>query len=205
MTRFRTSGFWTRTYDLQIPRLPKMGGGRSTHLATRSGTAIHATYICVHVYYTNTYTCVCIHTHPPIQRLHNKALTICLNVENRRATSELHKQTKSATLQTRKESRLKVMVFTYSRETKYYSQSNKKYPKNWCVNPYRHTVASYDRSVKSMAAHIWNEQPSTTRNIKSIEAYKKHLHKTKQNDLPQKTMERIIIRVLVCWHIFHQK
>ena len=43
----------------------------------------------------------------------------------------------------------------------------------------RSTVASYDRRVKSVAAHVWNEQSSTTRNIKSIEAYKKHIQKTK--------------------------
>ena len=38
-----------------------------------------------------------------------------------------------------------------------------------------------------MAAHIWNEQSSITRNIKYIAAYRK------QTDLPQETVDNITI------------
>ena len=31
-----------------------------------------------------------------------------------------------------------------------------------------------------MSVHIWNEQPSATRNIKYIEAYKKDMYRTKE-------------------------
>ena len=54
-----------------------------------------------------------------LQRLQKMALKICLNVENRHPTSDQHKETKSATLYTRRESYLSVMDFTYSREKKY--------------------------------------------------------------------------------------
>ena len=112
-----------------------------------------------------------------LQRLQNKALKICLNVENRHTTSDLHNQTKSVTLVTRRESHLKLMTFNYSRETNYIYKAAKNDAHIIAHN--RSTVASYDRSVKSLAAHIWNEQSGTTRNIKSIEAYRKHIQKTK--------------------------
>ena len=48
-----------------------------------------------------------------------------------------------------------------------------------------------------MAAHIWNEQLITTRNIKSIEGYKENTC-LKQIDLPQEPMETIAIRGFQC-------
>ena len=116
------------------------------------------------------------------------AQKICQNVENRYPTSNLHKQTKSAAiLATRIESDLKVMALTYNRATKYISKATRDTRRNDVpvITNSRPTVASYNRSVQSIAAHIWNEQPSKTRNIKSIEAYKtKHIYKTKQPTPP---------------------
>ena len=74
------------------------------------------------------------------------------------------------------------MVFNYSRERKYIHKATRNTQRNYVpiINPSRLIVASYDRSVKCMAAHIWNEYSSTTRNIKCIEAHTKIKLKTKQ-------------------------
>ena len=68
---------------------------------------------------------------------------------------------------------MKVTVFNYSRKTKYIHKATRNTQRNDApiITHSRSTVASYDKSVKSKAAHIWNKQLSTTRDIKSVEAY----------------------------------
>ena len=100
-------------------------------------------------------------------------------MENRHATAELHKQTKSETLATRRESHLTVMAFTYRREMEYiYKSTRNTRRSDDQITHGRPTLASYNRNVKSMVAPIWTEQLSTTRNLKSTEAYRKHILKT---------------------------
>ena len=68
------------------------------------------------------------------------------------------------------------MAFTHSRDTTYIHKATRNTQRNDApkITHSRPTVASYGRSGISMAAHIWNEQSSTIRNVKSIEAYTKN-------------------------------
>ena len=84
-----------------------------------------------------------------VQRLQIKALGICQNIGNKHPTSDLHNQTKTATLATGRETHLIVKVVAYSRDTTYVFKATR----NAIITHSVSTAASYCLTDVSYLRH----------------------------------------------------
>ena len=111
-----------------------------------------------------------------LQRLQNKCLKVCMRLERRHATEDVHTRARLPKLGVRREAHLCNFMFKRKEAGKFLNVSN--------VRTRLHDAPVFDlgapnneaykRSVKYAGATTWNSLPTEVRNIKTYELFKSH-------------------------------
>ena len=116
-----------------------------------------------------------------LQILQNRALKVCLKVDKKHPTYDIHKRTKVKLLENRRIIHLKTLAYGYSQNINLLTkpQRNTRANNAPLLKQTRSQIKAHERSTLEMAARVWNAQTVKERQIPDLKTYKKYLCKIK--------------------------